>query len=114
MENFDYRKASIALDAAKAWEADRCARTGIADPWWDAPHYVKAWLKNAEVTDDPEGDLIADMRADPDILHHFWGLKQMRRYVWLKSRGDKLIMAAVPGVWRRYRKWGRHISPPLF
>jgi hypothetical protein len=94
-------------EAARAREMERRARTGFSDPWWDAPHYTRRWLKEVEVTDDPEGELIAGMRADPDLPHHFWGLKQMRLYARRKSGGDEAVMAAVLGVWRRYKKWCR-------
>jgi hypothetical protein len=80
---------------------------GTGDPWHDAPNYTCHWLRRAKVTDDPEGDLIADMRTDLDIPHLFPTFKHMRDYVSRKSRGDPLILAAVPGVWRRYRKWCR-------
>jgi len=76
------------------------------DPWRDAPNYTRQWLKRAKITDDPEGDLIADMRTDPDIPHLFINRKRMRDYVRFKA-GDPAILAAVPGVWRRYRKWLR-------
>jgi hypothetical protein len=95
--------------AAKTREAERRARTGIVDPWWDAPHYVRAWLQGAEVTEDPEGNLIAAMRADPDIPHHFPSTKSLRQQG--RCRGT----AAALAVWRRYWQWGkRRVSPPLF
>jgi hypothetical protein len=63
------------------------------------------WLAVARITNDPEGDLIADMRTDRDIPGLFGNLKAMHDYVSFKSRGDPKILAAVPGVWRRYRRW---------
>jgi len=103
------------LAVGKAREAKRRARTGIADPWWDAPHYVEAWLRSAEVTRGPEGDLIAAMRADPDIPHHFPSAKSLRQYVQVTSEGDAVAMAAALAVWRRYWQWGkRRLSPPIF
>lgn len=67
-----------------------------------------AWLSRARITDDPEGDLIADMRAElrrgADIPGLFPNVAAMRAY--LRSRGAcPEALAAVPGVWRRYRKW---------
>jgi hypothetical protein len=114
MTNDLWEQRYAAFEAAKARELERRQRTGYCDGWWDAPHYVKAWLKQARITDEPEGDLVTDMRTDPEIPHHFPTLKRMRDYVRLKSRGDRLIMAAVPGVWRRYRKWIRErVNPHL-
>jgi len=111
------------LGAARAREMERRVRTGLPDPWWDAPHYVRAWLKQEiqELSDDGVEcveRLIIAMRADPDIPHHFPTAKYMREYVRRMSKGDRvddeLAMAAVPSVWRRYRKWGRGFSPRLF
>jgi hypothetical protein len=109
-----WHAAHAAFEAARARELERRERTGYCDGWWDAPYYVQHWLKQEIATDDPEGDLMADMRADPDLPHHFPTLKRMRDYARLRSRGDPLVMAAVPSVWRRYRKWGRRLGPCLF
>jgi phytoene dehydrogenase-like protein len=43
------------------------------------------WLKCARVTDDPEGDLVADMRRDPDRPRTFTSLKALRGYIGFKS-----------------------------
>jgi hypothetical protein len=91
----------------KQAEWEKAERIRTLDPWHDAPNYTAHWLNQAQVTDDPEGDLIADMRTDPDIPHLFPTLKAMRAYVGRKSRNDPLVMAAVLGVWRRYRAWCR-------
>lgn len=63
------------------------------------PNWTSRWLKRARITNDPVGDLIGDMRTDPDIPRLFPNLKSMRDYVSIKSKGDRLIMAAVPGAW---------------
>ena len=63
------------------------------------------WLKYAKVTDDPEGDLVYDMRRDPDRPPTFTSLKALRRYIGFKSHYDPAVLAAVPGAWRRYRAW---------
>src|SRR5262245_11854784 len=39
------------------------------------------WLKCARVTDDPEGDFIADMRRDPDRPQTFTSMRSVRNYV---------------------------------
>jgi len=63
------------------------------------------WLKQAEVTDDPEGDLISDMRADPDRPATFDSLEALRSYVGFKNHHDREVLASVPGAWRRYEAW---------
>jgi hypothetical protein len=45
------------------------------------------------------------MQTDRDIPGLFGNLQAMHDYVSFKSRGDPKILAAVPGVWRRYRRW---------
>jgi hypothetical protein len=67
-----------------------------------------AWLSRARATDDPEGDLIADMRSElrrgVDVPALFPNMASMRHY--LRDRGAcPEALAAVPGVWRRYRSW---------
>jgi hypothetical protein len=66
---------------------------------------TRRWLRQARITDTPQGDLILDMRADPGVPRLFPNIKAMRGYVALKCAGDSDIMAAVPGVWRRYQRW---------
>jgi hypothetical protein len=74
--------------------------------------WTKAFLAKTRVTDTPAGDLIADMRADPDIPELFKSLDAMKDY--FRSRGAcREAMAEVPGVWRRYRAWiDRHPFRP--
>jgi hypothetical protein len=62
------------------------------------------WLERARVTDDPEGDLVADMRRDPDRPRTFTSLKALRGYIGFKSHYDPAVLASVPGAWRRYRR----------
>ncbi|HEY5125751.1 MAG TPA: hypothetical protein VIJ35_00360 [Bradyrhizobium sp.] len=67
-----------------------------------------AWLSRAHVTDDPEGDLIADMRSElrrgSDMPALFPNMASMREY--LRRQGAcPEALAAVPGVWQRYRNW---------
>lgn len=78
----------------------------------EEPNWTRRRLERARITDDPEGDLITDMRTEPDIPE-FPDLKSMRDYVRFKRMGDRLILAAVPGAWRRYRSWmDRHQADP--
>jgi hypothetical protein len=66
------------------------------------------WLERARVTDDPEGDFVADMRADmrinSDRPQTFTSLRALRCYVSLRG-GDREVLAAVSAAWRRYRRW---------
>jgi hypothetical protein len=64
------------------------------------------WLEHARVTDDPEGDLVTDMRTERE-LPNFTSFESMHSYVRFKSNGDRAVLAAVPGVWRRYEAWCR-------
>jgi hypothetical protein len=65
---------------------------------------VKVWLARERITDNTEGDLIADMRNDIDLPSLFPNIAAMREY--LRSRGAcPEALAAVPRVWRRYRRW---------
>lgn len=66
------------------------------------------WLTRARITDDPEGDLIEDMRSDMrlgvPIPRLFANAEEMHCY--LVSRGAcSEALACVPRVWRRYRQW---------
>jgi hypothetical protein len=70
---------------------------------------VQRWLGAARVTDDPAGDLIADMRRDmlarPDEFPRlFGGVRSMRAHL-EKRNASVEAHAAVPVVWRRYRAW---------
>ena len=67
-------------------------------------HAVREWLSRSRVTDTPEGDLIADMRADKDIPRLFSNIDEMRSYLLSKGAGHGAL-SAVPAVWRRYRSW---------
>jgi hypothetical protein len=63
------------------------------------------WLRCAKLTNDPEGDFVYDMRRDPDRPATFTSLKAVRAYVGFKSGYDRLVLASVPGAWRRYKAW---------
>jgi YozE SAM-like fold len=67
-------------------------------------NWTKNWLAVTRITEDPAGDLIADMRTDPNIPHLFSSRDAMRDYV--RSKGAcRQALAAVPIVWRRYKSW---------
>jgi hypothetical protein len=66
---------------------------------------TQRWLQRARITDTIEGDLIEDMRRDPSVPPLFANINELRRYVAFKSGGYSGVMAAVPGVWRRYQQW---------
>jgi hypothetical protein len=66
-------------------------------------NFTRQWLARARITDNPEGDLIADMRADPDIPPLFHNIDEMRGY--LARKGACIpAMEAVRKVWPRYRR----------
>jgi hypothetical protein len=62
------------------------------------------WLERARVTDDPEGDLIDDIRRDRNPPPQFPTLEAMQRYLQSRNACQQAIEAA-PIVWRRYRRW---------
>jgi hypothetical protein len=63
----------------------------------------RTFLTQAEVTDDPAGDLIADMRSDRD-LPDVQDIRAARFY--LRDRGAcQGAIDALPDVWWRYVKW---------
>jgi hypothetical protein len=67
-------------------------------------HLVKEWLHYARRTDDPAGDLIADMARDRDLPPLFRNIGHMRSY--LQQEGAcREALDAVPVVWRRYNGW---------
>jgi hypothetical protein len=67
------------------------------------PHQPPDWLLRMRVTDTPEGDLIADMRDARDLPQHFDSIDAMRGYLWSKHACWEAL-AAVPAVWRRYKR----------
>jgi hypothetical protein len=62
------------------------------------------WLAAARSTNDPAGDLIADMRRESDVPPLFANIREMRSYLRKKGACAE-AMAAVSIVWRRYRNW---------
>jgi len=64
----------------------------------------KMFLSTARITDDIQGDLIADMKRDNDLPNDFSEPDQLRRYIKDRRACDGAT-DAVAGVWRRYRNW---------
>jgi YozE SAM-like fold len=72
-------------------------------------NWTKNWLASARITDDPMGDLIADMRRDPNIPSLFKNIDAMRDYLRTKGACREAI-AVVPKLWRPIPKLGRPAS----
>jgi hypothetical protein len=71
---------------------------------------TEQWLRQARITDDPAGDLIADLRRD-HAVKRFPNIATMRGFVRSRNVVCPQALAAVPIVWRRYRKWlGRRVE----
>jgi hypothetical protein len=68
--------------------------------------FVQAWLKVARATDDPEGDLIEDMRRDKNLPRLFSNIGQMRSYL-RQKRACQGALNAIPRVWRRLQELAR-------
>jgi uncharacterized protein YozE (UPF0346 family) len=64
----------------------------------------RAWLTIARVTNDPEGDFVADARRDPTFPEAVPDIKAMRGYL-LRQGACREALATVPRVWRRYERW---------
>jgi hypothetical protein len=63
------------------------------------------WLERARITDDPAGDLIADMKADRNLpLRNVTSFGALRSYLISKNACHEAIKAARI-VCRRYRNW---------
>jgi hypothetical protein len=67
-------------------------------------NWTKGWLAKARISDDPEGDLIADMRGDPSIPPLFGSADEMRGYIRSKGMVSRSFarrqegMAAIPAM----------------
>jgi hypothetical protein len=66
--------------------------------------WTKEWLACCHVTDSIAGDVIMDMRRDPDLPPLFRNLEHMRDYLRLKQ-APKEAIKALPAIWRRYSRW---------
>jgi hypothetical protein len=69
-------------------------------------NWTKAWLAEAKVTDNPVGDLIADMRrdADPKLPEDFPSVSHLKSYLYLRG-ACREALAVARTAWRRYRAW---------
>jgi hypothetical protein len=68
------------------------------------PNWTRAFLARARKTNDAVGDLIADMGRDPNIPPMFPNIKSLRAYLRERNACEQAL-EAVPGFWRRYRRW---------
>lgn len=62
------------------------------------------WLKVARATENPEGDLVGDMRRDRKLPDHFESADRLSIYLLCRGACPEAL-EAVPGVWRRYESW---------
>jgi hypothetical protein len=68
-------------------------------------NFTKQWLAHARITDDPAGDLIADMRREQETMPSlFKNIREMRAYL-VSRRACPEALEAVSTVWRRYSSW---------
>lgn len=67
------------------------------------------WLTKTRATNNPTGDIIADMKCDydenpnnfPEVFHD---ISEMRAY--FHSRGAcEAVVDLIPNLWVRYRQW---------
>jgi hypothetical protein len=65
---------------------------------------VQQWLAASQITDNPAGDLIADMRSDQQLPDFFRSRSQMENYL-MRRGACQAALDVVPEVWRRYRNW---------
>jgi hypothetical protein len=69
-----------------------------------AESITKRFVSSARITDDPVGDLIADMRRDPNLPRLFPNIKAVREYLRQKNASPAAV-AAVPIFWRRFNQF---------
>jgi hypothetical protein len=69
-------------------------------------NWTAHWLRRARITDDPVGEVIANMRRDPDVPPLFQHINEVRSYLRRKGASTEAL-AAVPILWRRYLNWFR-------
>jgi hypothetical protein len=67
-------------------------------------NWTADWLRRVRITDDSMGDVIADMRRDPNVPSLFHHIRDMHSYLTLKGASIERL-AAVPILWRRYSQW---------
>ena len=69
-------------------------------------NWTANWLRRARITDDPVGEVIANMRRDPDVPPLFRHINEVRSYL-RRNCASTEALAAVPILWRRYLNWFR-------
>jgi hypothetical protein len=78
------------------------------DSWRDGPHFSADYLRQIVPTDDVEAELIKALLADLTLPHLFPNEDYLRRYVVHISKTveeRRRRLAAVPAVWRQYRRF---------
>jgi hypothetical protein len=69
--------------------------------------WTTKWLAQTTITDDPVGDLIADMQRDVRqgvTIPSFNNIGDMRAVLCSRNACDEAL-ATVPAAWRRYKRW---------
>jgi hypothetical protein len=78
------------------------------DSWRDGPHFSASYLRRMTPADEVDAELIKILLADPKLPHLFPNEDYLRRYVVHISKTSKdrdRRLAAVPTVWRQYRRF---------
>jgi hypothetical protein len=100
----DIGKPAGAQASAEDWaSASRRGKwnfRGFAPAIIIGPRPFSEWLAQAQITDDPEGDLIGDLRSETPPT--FASAAELRRYL-RDRRACRECLAVAPKVWRRYR-----------
>lgn len=99
-ENYDH--ALGANSCLKLTTHGANSKSVSADRMDDAMTPTERFLAKARCTEDPAGDLIADMRRDANVPRLFASIGEMRDYLVSRS-ACREALEAVPVVWRRYR-----------
>ena len=67
-------------------------------------NWTANWLHSTRTTDGAAGEVIADMRRDPNVPPLFHHIGEMRGYL-RRKRAPTEALAALPILWRRYADW---------
>lgn len=65
---------------------------------------VRVWLASLNVTNNPAGALVAELRAEPALPMFFHSQTDMEDFVRWKG-GNAESIAAVKDLWPRWRRW---------
>jgi hypothetical protein len=68
-----------------------------------APPSFLDWLAHAHISDDPIGDLIADLQRDRRTPASISSCAALRRYL-RSRRACRAALHAAPKVWHQYRR----------